>query len=112
MANDSEKKVVRTQKERRAASEAALLDAAEELFAEQGVAGTTLAEIGLRAGYSRGLGAFSFGTKARLVERVAQRARSRFLSEAQAQQSNAADGRSKLLSIADFYMRSACSAPT
>jgi AcrR family transcriptional regulator len=112
MASNHLKTVRQNQVERREKSEAALLDSAEELFAERGVVGTTLAEIGIRAGYSRGHATFCFGTKDRLVERVAKRARDRFLREAQAQIGEGVDGRSKLVNIADFYMRSAKSAPT
>lgn len=112
MASNHRMTVRQTQAERRRNSESALLDAAEEFFAERGVVGTTLAEIGLRAGYSRGHATFVFGTKDRLVERVAKRARDRFLLEAQAQLGDGLDGRGKLLNIADFYMRSAKSAPS
>jgi AcrR family transcriptional regulator len=50
-----------TQAERRARSERSLLDAAEQLFAEKGSHRTSLAEIGERAGYSRGLVGERFG---------------------------------------------------
>jgi AcrR family transcriptional regulator len=53
----------RTQAERRAASERELLRASLRLFAEQGFMGTTLAQIGAEAGYSRGLVTQRFGSK-------------------------------------------------
>jgi len=53
----------RTQAERRAASERELLQAALRLFAQQGFMGTTLAQIGAEAGYSRGLVTQRFGSK-------------------------------------------------
>lgn len=53
----------RTQAERRAESEAKLLRAALELIAVQGFAGTTVAQIGEQAGYSRGLVTQHFGSK-------------------------------------------------
>jgi AcrR family transcriptional regulator len=53
----------RTQAERRAESEARLLRAALELIAVQGFAGTTVAQIGKEAGYSRGLVTQHFGSK-------------------------------------------------
>lgn len=53
----------RTQAERRAASEHELLQASLRLFAEQGFMGTTLAQIGAEAGYSRGLVTQRFGSK-------------------------------------------------
>ena len=56
-----------TQAERVAASDRALLDAAIELIAERGYDRTTLALIGERAGYSRGLVTQRFGNKERLL---------------------------------------------
>ncbi|HEX4107445.1 MAG TPA: TetR/AcrR family transcriptional regulator [Solirubrobacteraceae bacterium] len=56
----------RTQVERAALSDARLTDAAVALICERGAAGTTLKDVGLRAGYSRGLAGYRFGTKAGL----------------------------------------------
>jgi AcrR family transcriptional regulator len=70
----------RTQQERRAQSEDALLDSAATLFARNGVDQTSLAEIGEAAGYSRGLVNHRFGSKAALVEQLAQRVQSDFVS--------------------------------
>jgi AcrR family transcriptional regulator len=70
----------RTQQERRAQSEDALLDSAAKLFARNGVDQTSLAEIGEVAGYSRGLVNHRFGSKAALVEQLAQRVQSDFVS--------------------------------
>jgi AcrR family transcriptional regulator len=53
----------RTQAERREESVARMLRAGMKLFAKGGVAGTTLADIGLAAGYSRGLPVYAFGSK-------------------------------------------------
>jgi AcrR family transcriptional regulator len=71
----------RTQAERRAESEQGLLDSAQRLFAKKGVENTTLAEIGDAAGYSRGLANHHFGSKAALVERLAERSRRRFRTQ-------------------------------
>ena len=101
----------RTQKERRSAAEAALLDAAEKLFAERGPQRTTLADIGVSAGYSRGHAAFCFGTKDRFIKRMGEHLRERFLREASAVLDDGLNGREKILKIADFYMLSAVSAP-
>lgn len=60
----------RTQAERRAESDAKLLRAAAELVVERGIEGTSLAEIGRRAGYSHGLVHRRFGSKEALVERL------------------------------------------
>jgi AcrR family transcriptional regulator len=80
MGREAERPVRRAQAERRAEAEQGLLDAALRLFAKKGVGGTTLAEIGDAAGYSRGLVNHHFGSKAALVERLAERSRARFQS--------------------------------
>ena len=53
----------RTQEQRTAASDAAMADAAVELICERGAAATTLKDVGVRAGYSRGLAGYRFGSK-------------------------------------------------
>jgi AcrR family transcriptional regulator len=63
--------VRRTQQQRRDQAESALLDAAAELVVEQGVHSLTLARVGERAGYSRGLITHYFGSKQALLERLA-----------------------------------------
>lgn len=60
----------RTQAERTAISDKAMLDAAIELLLERGTDGTTLAAIGEKAGYSRGLATYRFGSKAGLYDEV------------------------------------------
>lgn len=54
-------------------SRAAILDAAEQLFAEQGYDASSLAEVGLRAGVSRGTPGYFFGSKAELYRSVLER---------------------------------------
>jgi len=56
----------RTQAERTALSDARMLDAAVALVCERGAAGTTLKDVGERAGYSRGLASYRFGNKSGL----------------------------------------------
>lgn len=56
-----------SQGERRARSERRIIQATLQAIAEKGVAGASLAEIGERAGYSRGLPAHLFGNKDRLL---------------------------------------------
>jgi AcrR family transcriptional regulator len=51
------------QNERRRASDARMLRAAMAIIAQKGAAGASLAEIGVAAGFSRGLPAERFGTK-------------------------------------------------
>jgi AcrR family transcriptional regulator len=60
----------RTQEERTAMSEQSMTDAAVSLLVERGIAGTTLAGIGERSGYSRGLVTHRFGSKAGLLAHV------------------------------------------
>lgn len=61
----------RTQVERRAEAEHRLVEAAAELISELGPSEITMAKVGARAGYSGGLVAHHFGSKAALMERVA-----------------------------------------
>jgi len=70
----------RTQGQRRAESEEALLGAAAELVAERGIERASLASIGERAGSSRGLPTHHFGSKDALVARLAGRAQARVAS--------------------------------
>jgi len=62
--------VSRTQAERTALSDKAMLDAAIDLILEHGTDKTTLAAIGEKAGYSRGLATYRFGSKAGLFDAV------------------------------------------
>jgi len=70
-----------TQAERSALSEQKLLDAAVDLIAEQGYSRTTLAQIGKRAGYSRGLAGHRFGSKDRLLQVLVRHVGERFRAE-------------------------------
>jgi AcrR family transcriptional regulator len=62
--------VRRRQEERTALSDRLLREAAITLLMERGIAGTTLAAIGERSGYSRGLVTHRFGSKAGLLAYV------------------------------------------
>lgn len=57
----------RTQATRRQESGRRMLRAAARLFAERGVSGTSLADVGVAAGYSRGLPVERFGSKLGLI---------------------------------------------
>jgi AcrR family transcriptional regulator len=70
----------RTQAERRASSEAALLRAAAELIAERGVERASLRSIGARAGISRAMPAYHFGSKDALIARLAERGQERTIA--------------------------------
>jgi AcrR family transcriptional regulator len=61
-----------TQEERTDLSDRRMLDCAVRLIVERGISGTKLTDVGLEAGYSRGLAAMRFGTKAGLLRRVAR----------------------------------------
>src|SRR5262245_51924753 len=52
-----------TQEERSAISDARMAEAAVSLICERGAAATTLKDVGLEAGYSRGLAGYRFGSK-------------------------------------------------
>ena len=60
----------RTQAERTAISDKAMLAAAVDLILEHGTDKTTLAAIGEKAGYSRGLATYRFGSKAGLFDEI------------------------------------------
>ncbi|HYF58155.1 MAG TPA: TetR family transcriptional regulator [Burkholderiaceae bacterium] len=68
----------RTQAERREEAERRLLDAALAVVARRGSVRMTLAEVGEAAGYSRGLPAQRFGSKAGLLRALAAHIGERF----------------------------------
>jgi len=69
-----------TQAERTAISDRAMLKAAIELILEHGIRKTTLQSIGERAGYSRGLATYRFGSKAGLLDEGCKSISRRWLS--------------------------------
>jgi AcrR family transcriptional regulator len=76
--------VRRTQEQRTAQSDKRMQEAAISLIVEKGIAGTTLAAIGERSGYSRGLVTHRFGSKAGLLAYVHNMAVSDWISRVQA----------------------------
>jgi AcrR family transcriptional regulator len=60
----------RSQRQRRSESERRILDAAVELVSQQGVERTSLAQIGDKAGTSRGLPGYLFGSKRELLRHM------------------------------------------
>jgi AcrR family transcriptional regulator len=90
----------RTQAQRRSQAEAALLDAAAELVVEQGVRSLTLARVGERAGYSRGLATHHFGSKQTLLERLARATQTGFVPALD----GLAPGLDRLLRLIDGYL--------
>jgi AcrR family transcriptional regulator len=57
-----------------------MIECAVQLIVERGISGTKLTDIGLRAGYSRGLAAMRFGTKSGLLSRVARHVTSNWVT--------------------------------
>jgi len=72
-----------TQEERSALSDARMADAAVALICERGAGATTLKDVGLRAGYSRGLASYRFGSKAGLWAFLIRRIGEEWLAELQ-----------------------------
>ncbi len=68
-----------TQAERTALSDRSMIDAAIELILEHGTEKTTLKAIGEKAGYSRGLATYRFGSKAGLYDAVCKSISRRWL---------------------------------
>ncbi len=102
MVKKQDKRLRRTQEERREEAENALLDAAQELIAEQGIMRTSLAQIGARAGYSHGLVNHHFGSKDQLIDRLISRGRQRFLDRSAGARED--DGLNRLLKAVDTYL--------
>ncbi len=70
-----------TQEERTDLSDRRMVECAVQLLVERGISGTKLTDVGLRAGYSRGLAAMRFGTKAGLLSRVARHVTSNWVAQ-------------------------------
>lgn len=94
----------RTQAERRAESDARLLRATAELIVERGIEGTSLAEIGRRAGYSHGLVHARFGSKDALIERLNDEAVRMFTSTT-VPQVDQTHGAAALRIVVETYLR-------
>ncbi len=77
--------VRRTQELRTALSDRRMTEAAIALLVERGIAGTTLAAIGERAGYSRGLVTHRFGSKTGLLAHVHDTVARRWIERVQTQ---------------------------
>jgi AcrR family transcriptional regulator len=93
----------RTQTERRLTAESRLVQAAAELISEQGAAQTSLAEIGARAGFSRGIVNHHFGSKAELLNRLVMRAQDDFV---RLRPTPGPDALGNLIELSELYLRS------
>jgi AcrR family transcriptional regulator len=106
----SETRPTMTQAERTALSDRLMIEAAVELICERGIDGTTLKDIGERAGYSRGLATYRFGSKAGLFRAVIKSVSQRWLAEL-TQAVAGKQGLAALLACVDSYHRLAVAAP-
>lgn len=96
----------RTQAERRATTEARLLDAAYSIVADHGVRAVTTAAVGELAGYSRGIVNHHFGSRDRLMARLAEAAQGRFAPDPGPKR-----GREHVLCVVDDYLATVRSDP-
>ena len=96
----------RTQADRRASTEARLLDAAGGIVAERGVRAVTTAAVGELAGYSRGIVNHQFGNRGGLMVRLAEIAQGRFTPNP-----TGLRGREHVLGVVDAYLAAAAGDP-
>jgi AcrR family transcriptional regulator len=89
-----------TQQQRREKTETALLAAAGQLIVESGVRSLTLARVGERAGYSRGIVTHHFGSKQALLDAVTRTAQSGFVPGI----ADLPRGLERLLSLVEGYI--------
>jgi AcrR family transcriptional regulator len=69
-----------TRAQRTELSDQRMIASAIRLIVEHGISATTLTDVGLKAGYSRGLAAMRFGTKGRLLSCIARHVTSSWIS--------------------------------
>ncbi|HEY5719608.1 MAG TPA: helix-turn-helix domain-containing protein [Gammaproteobacteria bacterium] len=100
----------RSQAERTARSDARMLEAAVALICDQGSAGTTLRAVGERAGYSRGLAGYRFGSKAGLLAFVVKAVGEAWLRELKAVTAGQA-GHAAIGAALDAHQRFVAEAP-
>jgi AcrR family transcriptional regulator len=92
----------RTQEERRGEAERRLIEAAATMVSEAGPAKVTLANVGERAGYSRGLASHHFGSKRALMQRLVESVTYQF-REALFDQQQSSDALGELGTLIDIY---------
>jgi AcrR family transcriptional regulator len=69
-----------TRAQRTELSDQRMIASAIRLIVQHGISATTLTDVGLKAGYSRGLAAMRFGTKGRLLSCIARHVTSSWIS--------------------------------
>jgi AcrR family transcriptional regulator len=92
----------RTQEERRGEAEQRLIEAAAAMVSEAGPAKVTVANVGERAGYSRGLVSHHFGSKRALMQRLVESVTYQF-REALFDQQQSNDALGELATLIDIY---------
>jgi AcrR family transcriptional regulator len=97
-----ESSLPRTQEQRRIEAEHRLVRAAAELVGEIGPGKVTLANVGERAGYSRGLATHHFGSKGALMQRLVDAVTSQF-RDAMVEESQSDSPIDQLRRLVDFY---------
>ena len=100
----TESSLPRTQEQRRIEAERRLVRAAAELVGEIGPARVTLAKVGERAGYSRGLATHHFGSKGALMQRLVDTVTSQF-RDAIAEESQSDSPIDQVRQLIGFYFR-------
>lgn len=95
----------RSQAERRSVAERRVLDAAIRVIAAEGIGGTSLAEIGAAAGYSRGIATHYFGTKEKLLVRVLDNVATAFVEALATADFQEADGLARVTLLAGLMLR-------
>ena len=100
----TESSLPRTQEQRRIEAERRLVRAAAELVGEIGPARLTLANVGERAGYSRGLATHHFGSKGALMQRLVDTVTSQF-RDAMVEESQSDSPIDQLRQLIGFYFR-------
>jgi AcrR family transcriptional regulator len=98
----AEDNLPRTQEQRRVEAERRLVRAAAELVGEVGPGKVTLANVGARTGYSRGLATHHFGSKSALMQRLVETVTSQF-RDAIVQESQSDSPLDQLRQLIDFY---------
>jgi AcrR family transcriptional regulator len=100
----TESSLPRTQEQRRVEAERRLVRAAAELVGEIGPARVTLANVGERAGYSRGLATHHFGSKGALMQRLVDVVTSQF-RDAMFEESQSDSPIDQLRQLIGFYVQ-------
>lgn len=98
-----ESKTSKTQIQRKEEAVRKILDAAIELIAQRGVKDLTMAEIGIHAGYSRGLPHQHFGNKENLIDAVLHTIVEKF-NQRRKKQKQAADGVESIKALFSTYL--------